>query len=241
MFGILLEILNNFMSNPNISICIPTYEMNGKGVYFLNRLLKSIDFQIFQNYEVIISDHSNDNSIEEFVKHKNDKRIFYIKNLENRGKSAHNLNNSIKFSNTENLKIMFQDDFFCYNNALNIITDAFERDIKWGATGCLHYENKNYYRPHSPNWNKDIKIGVNTIGCPSVIFLKKEDILFDENLIWLMDTEFYWRMYKKYGLPFLIKDYIIAIGTHSDQVTNTLATDLIKQNELDYVLKKDIL
>lgn len=227
------------MTDPKISICIPTYEMNGNGVYFLNRLLKSIAFQTFSSYEVIISDHSNNDLLEKLIESKNDSRLIYIKNDKDIGKSGQNLNNSIINSNTENIKIMFQDDFFCKNNALEVITNALEKNITWGAVGCLHYENKKYYRPYIPNWNNNMKIGVNTIGCPSVIFFKKENILFDDNLIWFLDTEFYWRMYNKNGLPHFINDCMIGIGTHESQITNTLITEELKNNELNYILSKN--
>ena len=49
----------------NISICIPTWEQYGFGRKFLRELLTSIKKQTFTNYNVIISDHSESDSIEE--------------------------------------------------------------------------------------------------------------------------------------------------------------------------------
>ena len=52
---------------PLISIGIPTYEMSGYGVYYLNELLETISYQTFDDFEVIISDHSIDTKIEDFI------------------------------------------------------------------------------------------------------------------------------------------------------------------------------
>ena len=49
-----------------ISICIPTYEMGGKGLKFLRQGIESIRLQTFDNYEIIISDNSKVDDIENY-------------------------------------------------------------------------------------------------------------------------------------------------------------------------------
>ena len=46
-----------------LSIAIPTYEMNGQGATYLTELFETIKFQTFQDIEVCVSDHSQDDSI----------------------------------------------------------------------------------------------------------------------------------------------------------------------------------
>ena len=48
---------------PFISICIPAY----KRVNYLKRLLESVAIQTFNDYEVIITDDSDDNSVRELA------------------------------------------------------------------------------------------------------------------------------------------------------------------------------
>ena len=50
-----------------ISIVIPTYESKGKGVLFLSELMDTIDNQTYRNFEIIISDHSFDDEIKNYV------------------------------------------------------------------------------------------------------------------------------------------------------------------------------
>ena len=46
-----------------ISVCIPTYEYNGEGVKYLDELFESLSTQTFQDFDVVISDHSQDELI----------------------------------------------------------------------------------------------------------------------------------------------------------------------------------
>jgi dTDP-4-dehydrorhamnose reductase len=56
------------LKRPFFSITIPTYGYNGKGSEFLEHSLKIISNQTFKDYEVIISDHSVDDTILNVVK-----------------------------------------------------------------------------------------------------------------------------------------------------------------------------
>ena len=79
------------------SVVIPTYEMNGKGDEFLENNFIILKKQIFNDFNIIISDHSlNDNIKNICDKWKNELNIIYLKNENNRGSSSANLNNAIK-------------------------------------------------------------------------------------------------------------------------------------------------
>ena len=96
---------------PLISIGIPTYEMSGYGVYYLNELLNSINIQTFNDFEVIISDHSIDSKIKNFIKSSNfNFKINYFENQIMRGNPSSNINKIIEESKGEYIKFIFQDD-----------------------------------------------------------------------------------------------------------------------------------
>ena len=51
------------MTKPFLSICIPTWRISGSGVDYLNYSLNILAQQTFTNFEVVISDHSEDDFI----------------------------------------------------------------------------------------------------------------------------------------------------------------------------------
>jgi hypothetical protein len=94
--------------------------MKGSGVKYLKRLLQTIQKQKHQDFEVIISDHSDNNDLKNLVDEFKDSRFLHFFNSKNKGSSSSNLNNAIDLSNYEKIKPMFQDDFFVNDKELII-------------------------------------------------------------------------------------------------------------------------
>ncbi len=227
--------------SPKISICIPTWEQNGFGNEYLTKLFETIKVQTFKDFEVVVSDHSQDNSISSVVdKFSKDINIIYIRNKQKFGNSPFNTNNAIKNSNGEIIKIMFQDDFFYSENALEIISNSFNSsEVYWLVTGCNHTDKNvsSFNRPMVPRWNNSIYKGVNTISSPSVLsFRKNTNIEFDENLVMLMDCEIYYNFYKKYGLPYIVSEILITNRLHENQISSNYKSNI--NDEINYVKKK---
>lgn len=225
------------------SIAIPTYEMKGKGVEYLEHSFNILSAQTFKDFEVVISDHSIDNTIQILCeKWSNTLGIRYIRNDINRGNSSSNLNNAIKNSSGKWIKILFQDDFLFDNNSLMSIYNFIIENPKtiWIATACEHSnDGYNFYRPLYPSWNERIQFGNNTISSPSVICIENtnDKIQFDVQLIWLMDVDYYKRMYDKFGEPSYINKICVVNRTWSNQLSNTIP-ESIKSNEFEIVRKK---
>lgn len=231
---------------PKISICIPTTELiyrNGDmmGVFFLNHLLKTIELQTYHDYEIIISDQSESDVIEKECDNWKNLNLKYFRNENGRGSAMKNLNFAITKSEGEYIKPIFQDDFFYDTKALEYIVENLN-DSKWGAVGTNHcYENEinSIVNPMSPYWTDEINLlsGVNTISGPSVIFFANEDNFFDENLCWLNDCEFYFRLFKKYGMPLLLIKQVILQRLRREGVSNNLNGSLQVEEKM-YVLAK---
>jgi len=221
------------------SIVIPTWEQYGYGTIFLTRLLESIKSQSLKDFNIIISDHSINNDIELLCSKFNDLNIIYKKNKEKYGNSPANLNNGLKLAKGKIIKVMFQDDFFIDNNSLEIIYDFFEKNnCKWVVNGCCHTKDGiNFEKFMIPYWNEKIKEGNNTISSPSVLSFINEDILyFDENLIMMMDCDYYYSLYKKYGLPCILKNYLITNRIHEHQISFMYNKNL--EDEINYIKQK---
>lgn len=188
-----------------ISVAVPVYDMEN-GEFFLNRLKKSLDEQIFRDFELVITEQ---------------------------GGMAENTNNAIKASKGELVKILYMDDYLAHPNALQEISDNFIGE--WLVTGCAHDPGTH---SHYPAYNDDIYLGVNTIGSPSVLTMRRESaLLFDEKLTWLLDCDLYRRLYEKYGEPTILNDINVMIGIHAGQSTH-LIPDTIKSDEHEYLIEK---
>lgn len=231
------------LSGKKISICIPTYGMSGKGPDFLDFNLDCILGQSFKNYEVIVSDHSEDDLILRICeKYENlGMDIKYLKNFDSIGNASININNCIKNSSGDIIKILFQDDFLYYKNSLSDIAQYFiENDPHWLATSCCHtLDGHDFYRYISPQYTNDIIKGNNLIGSPSVIALKKIDNieLFDPEYKWLMDCDYYQRLYNLYGAPHYLKKTNVVIRNWEGQLTQKM-TNVEKDMENVKILQK---
>lgn len=209
-----------------LSIAIPTWEFNGRGVEFINDLLRTIEVQTFKDFEVCISDHSLDDEVMNEIKQFDDKfKIVYEKNLQNRGNGSSNTNKAIDMCSGDIIKVMFQDDFFYDDESLEKIYNQFESSDKfWLVNGSNHTKNdgNSFYWDLYPKWNPDIINGRNTISSPSVLSARKElfdEIQFDESLVMMMDCEFYFHAKKKFGDPIYYNDILVSNRVHSGQTS----------------------
>ena len=227
---------------PFFSICIPTYEMKGLGASYLRATFENFASQSFTDFEVVVSDHSKDDSIKELcLEYVNSFKLKYIKNNLNRGSSSANINHAIKNATGLWIKVLFQDDYLLGTKALEIIHDEISRsEGAWLVGACQHTnDGVNLFDSHFPSFHPDIHLGVNTIGAPSNIAFKNEgSIFFDNNLIWLMDCEFYKRLELKFGAPIVFSHICIVNRVGAHQVTHTLIHDDLVRNELRYVKNK---
>ncbi len=207
----------------------------------INFLLKSIENQTYTDYEIIISDHSLSSIIKDECDNWNHLNLTYYKNDTGIGSAAKNLNFAISKAKGEYIKTIFQDDYFHSENALKEMMENVS-DAGWGAVGTYHcYEDNtnNLVSPLSPKYDNPTKVlcGINTISGPSVILFKNDNNFFDEDLVWLNDVEFYYRLYKKYGNPILLSQQMVVQRLRSEGVSNTLQNS-IKNEEKEYVLGK---
>ena len=231
-----------------ISVVIPAYEACGKGAALITDLFQSIFLQKHKDIEIIVSDHSKINVIKDVVDLWKDKlNIIHFFNETGRGNSSINMNEGIKKSTGEIIKIMHMDDVFCNENTLSLLNEAIEKDstIKWGAFGFQH----NFEKRHSIEQIMIPKITFNPainyaalVGCPSVsFFINDKETFFDDNLIIINDFDMHYRLEKKYGNPFIFNDICITVRMHDSQVTKILNNYQEKeQEEINYFKTKKI-
>ena len=221
------------IKRPKLSVAVPTHQFENNYLFF-KRLLESLWNQTFQDFEIVVTDNSANTDIERLCDwYKTG--IRYFKN--SRKGMAQNTNEAIKRSEGEIIKILYMDDFLAHDNALERIVRAFTGN--WLVTACRHtVDGEDFFNTHDPYYSDDIKTGNNTIGSPSVLTIKNEDpLLFDEEMTWLLDCDYFARMYEKFGEPTILKDVNVIIGLHPDQLTHTMG-DERKVKEHEYMKNK---
>lgn len=223
------------------SICIPTYEMSGYGPKMLRGLFDNLKTQTIQDFEIIISDQSKDLETYKVCEEYSDLfNIKYIKNFYARGRSAHNLNVCMDSCTGKIIKIMFEDDYFLDTDALKKISLKYKEGYKWVMNSFTHtHDDENFFNTMTPKLNDKLLEGVNTMGNPSNLsFLKSHTQYFDEDILYLVDCEFYYRMNFLYGPPGIIDDVLVAIRYHESSATTNPEFISKKDVEINYCLNK---
>jgi len=237
---------------PEISVCVPTYEFKGQGVKYLTDIFNGLRKQTFQDFEIVISDHSKDNVIQEFCEESGDEfNIVYMKNPNDRGFQGSNINCVMENAEGRILKLIMQDDLFVDNEALEKIKQGFdETDCKWLFHGFTHTtDGVETHRDCVPRWCDMILEGRNLLGSPSCVALLNDAKMYlDTQLKLLVDVEFYHRMRFEHGMPHIVSDILIANREHEDRTSNTMQYDaridhpegswLVDSKEIDYLMVK---
>ena len=240
--------------SPIISVAIPTYEMKGAGSQYLFHLLENIRNQKFKDFEVCISDHSeNDEILDGCGEFANYFTVKYFKNEEKKGNGPANTNSVLEMCEGKITKLIFQDDLIIDPWALTKINHAYETTkCNWCFNGFAHTrDGVSHHRMMVPRWTDMMLEGRNLLGSPSCVsFLTDKFVGFDENLVLLMDTDFYHRMRYNHGMPHIIEDILTSNREHDNRVSSSgvqydariehpEGSWLVNQKELNYVLEKN--
>lgn len=236
---------------PKISIAIPTYVKDETDLSFLEESFGRILKQSFTDYEVVVSDNSSNNLVENLCSKYQDKfSSIYKKNLEYVGMSA-NSNFVMDLCNGEYIKILHCDDFLYSPFALEkIVTALDESNAYWLVNGFNHtYDSINFFDPRIPQYPNHLLVGNNLLGCPTNVTIRNHDIeYFDSNVETSMDHEWYHRLRMKYGMPIILNDILTTSRQHNNNTTSKLNFDIIIegdgaswqfiQSELEYLQEK---
>lgn len=207
-----------------LSVAIPTHGMDDR-IFFFERCLESLWSQSFQDFEIVVTDNSDDALIEDTCK-------FYqtgIKYFRNPNKGmAQNTNEAIRRSTGDLIKILYMDDYLLDDGVLEDVVEKFTGE--WLICGSDNNPN--------PEWTEDIQTGNNKLGSPSTLTVRnKKPLLFDESLTWLLDCDLYRRYFQEYGEPKILGGEMIGIGRGEHQMTY-LISDERKLQEHDYMIQK---
>ncbi|MFA6087615.1 glycosyltransferase family 2 protein [Mucilaginibacter sp.] len=216
------------IQTPQVSICIPTYN----NTYYLKKTLSSIISQIFTDYELIITDDSDNQDVKELIDQFNfQDKLRYYHNEKPLG-SPRNWNCCISKAQGKYIKIMHHDDWFSSTDALenlvglikehpnNILAFCGSKNIALNGSIISQHSITDSY-VSAIRYDPEFIFYNNVIGAPSVTLFKKNDLLFDENLKYVVDIDYYIRLLKLNPQFAFTKDFLINIGLSNTQVTES--------------------
>lgn len=217
-----------------VSICIPAY----KQVNYLRATLQSVAMQDFDDYELIVSDDSPDDSVRELLAEFSfGDRLTYVHNAPALG-SPENWNAAIRLAKGEYVKILHHDDHFTAADSLRgfvrLLDDHPDADFGFAATR-VEDVNSGLVRIHRPSdaQLQDLQqdpatlfLG-NCIGAPSATICRRSlGLDYDRRMKWLVDVEYYYRSLMHNGSFAYSPQPLIGTPTNaSHQVTEICRDD----------------
>jgi glycosyltransferase involved in cell wall biosynthesis len=213
-----------------VSICIPVYKQKT----YLEKCLQSVLMQDFQDFELIISDDTPDDSLELFIRETlKDRAYTYQRNQPALG-NPQNWNSAIAISGGKYLKILHHDDFFTEAYSLRVMVEEIEKQ-KASFLFCqtdVWYPKTNEHRIHSitPKQLAIIKqkpeflFFKNVIGAPSVtLYLNDKSVQYDPAFKWLVDIDFYIeQLYNNRQIAFINRPLVSTSHEIEGQVTGSV-------------------
>lgn len=231
---------------PKVSICVPTYNQTK----ILKKTIDSILSQTYSDYEIVITDDSNSNIVSDFISgFQHCDKIKYFKNNFPLG-SPENWNEAIKKSKGEYIKILHHDDWFTFDESLSEFVQILDNnpliDFAYSSSHALFETGEmltNSVTEKQLDYVKTNPLSLfsgNTIGAPSaVIFRKKNNMLFDCNLKWLVDIDYYIRYINtNNNIGANVKPLVTTFAAN-DRITNSCFNNKqIEIYEYFYLLEK---
>lgn len=209
-----------------ITICIPAYSR----VKFLDRLLNSIAIQTYSAFEVIVTDDTRGNEVNEFLQRQ--AYTFPLKYFHNTVQlgTPSNWTAGVEYATGHWIKIMHDDDWLAGPDSLQLFANELKEDIDLVFSGYSIYDEATTVTTDqtiSPDRFKVIcnhpyyLFAKNELGPPSVLLFRKSILHpYDPAFKWLVDIEGYIGMITSYKSTYVAKPLIV-MSRNDTQVTNS--------------------
>lgn len=206
---------------------------SGLPTEYLEQAIRSALNQTHLPCEIILSDDTTGNEVAKWLDNfegNGRTPILYVRNTKPRGVSS-NSNFGASQSTGDFIHFLHADDLITNPNAYaNALSELLRYNENWLLLSGQAGEGVTI-----PNVQDLNLFGVNSVGGPSAIFIKRESFFgFDENLSMLMDIDFLIRTLSDLGSPIISPDVSIIYGSGSWQIQqNTSRTKV--SSEFEYL------
>lgn len=216
--------------NPLVSICIPTYRQT----HLLKQNLDSILRQTYRQLEVLVSDDSPQDEVQELVKEYAGRLpLSYVRNRPSLGSPA-NWNAVLSRANGDFVLLLHHDDQFSKKDSLQklltpLLTNA-SIDFSFGRNesidaiaGTKPFSAAHFNRYYN---HPSLLLLANTLGAPSNVLLRRNAVgRYDERFKWIVDVYFYSTLFAQKKRFAYVDEHLVKTGRHEGQVTNECLND----------------
>lgn len=197
------------MSNPLVSVCIPTY----RGSAFLVPAIESVLNQTYQHFEILILDDNSPDDTQEIVSRYTDPRITYVRNAQNLGPEG-NWNRCLELAHGKYFKLLPHDDILasdCLENQMSVLEEdsASEIALVFGSREIIDPAGRVLMTRGLPRAKTGrikgltlvkhcIRAGTNLIGEPGNGLFRRELVkhvgVYDATHPYLVDLDYWFRI-----------------------------------------------
>ncbi|WP_197018851.1 glycosyltransferase family 2 protein [Prevotella sp. P6B4] len=217
------------------SIVIPTYNH----LPLLKRALDSVLQQQDADYEVIVTDDSDNNEISNYIK-SIDKPIRYFRH-ESSGKAADNWNYGLSKAEGKFVILMHHDEAMVSKTHLRLIAQQMEKsevvitDVEVLQHGKKRHRLTTNFTQRFACQHPKLLFLQNTIGPTACLAFRRNQMQqFNSNLTWLVDVEWYYRMLQGKQVSYYKSCKIQSYHGHERQITQHL--NVMKEFRKDKVI-----
>lgn len=197
------------MTNPLVSICIPTY----LGAVFLPATINSVLNQSYSNFEIWILDDNSPDDTQLIVSRYTDPRIRYLRNANNLGPEG-NWNRCLELAQGKYFKLLPHDDLLepdCLQEQVSLleIDTTNEIALVFGSRGIIDLQGRTFITRGLPRTKpgrisglelirRCVRSGANLIGEPGNALFRREIVdkvgTYDASYPYLVDLDFWFRI-----------------------------------------------
>ena len=201
------------------TIIIPTYN----NLSLLKLALSSCQRQRFSDFEVIITDDSTNEVIEEYVSHLHLPWLKYHRNQSSLG-AVNNWNHGLTLAKGDHIMVLHHDESMASDDFLTRVSAAFLPQVDVVVSNVsVDGRRQKWWLHHvlSPlllHFPTTL-FACNFIGPTACLCFKKEQMqLFNPSLCWAVDYEWYYRMLQNSHVRYLRTNYIRSHHGHKGQI-----------------------
>lgn len=219
------------------SIIIPTFN----NVTLLKKAIQSVVNQENVSFEIIVVDDSTNNEIENFMVKCVSGNIRYIHNHPNLG-AVKNWNYGISLAKGQYLIIMHHDE--CFKDTTKALQSYLshillgnevivsEVEVIMNAHVLERFNLPHYMKEKLLKTMPSLLYFYNFIGPVSCLCIKKELVMaFNKKLTWLVDVDFYYRLFASTHLISYCDNIVQSIHGHEGQISQNI--DILKRHKED--------